>query len=460
MTARDTAHRRRRRPRHDLAPAPAGRPRAACSPAPAAASGSAGRCSAASALAILAGPVARAFASSPRRGARPLANGALRESEGKLRALVGALEEAVFLVHADGSVELLNAPPRRSPRPTPTSLGRRARIGLPVDDDGAAARRPADTPVGALVRRRHPRAARDRHGPPRPRARLARRQHAAADSRPGETTPYAVVSSCTDVTERQNLEAHLLDLADRDPLTGLWNRRRFEQDLAHQLDRCRRYGERAALVLMDIDGFKQVNDVLGHLAGDEVLCALGDALRVAAALQRPRGAAGRRRVRACCCSTSTSSEAARIAGELAGELTRRGGGACRSASRCRSASERRLLDRSHGRRQRRARDRRPRDVRAPSSRERRTRDAAPPTDAATARRQRRDVEPARPARRRQRARQLHGDALARGRHARARRRAPPRPRRGADAARSSTSRCCTTSARSPCPTPSCASPAR
>ncbi|MGH2840550.1 MAG: diguanylate cyclase, partial [Solirubrobacteraceae bacterium] len=97
-------------------------------------------------------------------------------------------------------------------------------------------------------------------------------------TRPGETAPYAVVCTCTDVTERQNLEAHLLDLADRDPLTGLWNRRRFEQDLAHQLDRCRRYDERAALVLMDIDGFKQVNDALGHLAGDEVLCALGVAL--------------------------------------------------------------------------------------------------------------------------------------------------------------------------------------
>jgi diguanylate cyclase (GGDEF)-like protein len=98
-------------------------------------------------------------------------------------------------------------------------------------------------------------------------------------TRPGETAPYAVVCSCTDVTERQNLEAHLLDLADRDPLTSLWNRRRFEQDLAYQLDRCRRYDESAALVLMDVDGFKQVNDVLGHLAGDEVLCALGEALR-------------------------------------------------------------------------------------------------------------------------------------------------------------------------------------
>jgi diguanylate cyclase (GGDEF)-like protein len=204
------------------------------------------------------------------------ANSALRESEGKLRALVGALEEAVFLMHADGSVELLNDSAKELAETTIDFVASPRTDWLPVSDDGMPLAAD-DTPVGMSFAKGT--AERRVIGVDRP---GHERIWLDISTRPlfrnGETTPYAVVTSCTDVTERQNLEAHLLDLADRDPLTGLWNRRRFEQDLALQLDRCRRYGERAALVLMDIDGFKQVNDVLGHLAGDEVLCAIGESL--------------------------------------------------------------------------------------------------------------------------------------------------------------------------------------
>jgi diguanylate cyclase (GGDEF)-like protein len=60
-------------------------------------------------------------------------------------------------------------------------------------------------------------------------------------------------------------------LADHDYLTGLLNRRRFERELATQLERCHRHGERAAVLLLDIDRFKQVNDTKGHAAGDRLL---------------------------------------------------------------------------------------------------------------------------------------------------------------------------------------------
>ena len=204
------------------------------------------------------------------------ANRALRESEGKLRALVGALEEAVFLVYADGSVELLNDSAKKLADTDADNVREPRTDFLSVSDDGV----PIDaeeTPVGVSFA--HGTAERRVVGMDRPgHDRVWLDVSTRPLFRPGETSPYAVVCSCADVTDRQNLEAHLLDLADRDPLTGLWNRRRFEQDVALQLDRCRRYGEQAGLVLMDIDGFKQVNDVLGHLAGDEVLCALGDAL--------------------------------------------------------------------------------------------------------------------------------------------------------------------------------------
>lgn len=84
-------------------------------------------------------------------------------------------------------------------------------------------------------------------------------------------TPLHFISQVQDVTERHRLEARLRELADHDHLTGLLNRRRFEEELDRQLERCARHDERAALLLMDIDRFKEVNDSGGHAAGDSLL---------------------------------------------------------------------------------------------------------------------------------------------------------------------------------------------
>ncbi len=73
---------------------------------------------------------------------------------------------------------------------------------------------------------------------------------------------------------RDELEA----LARVDPLTGLANRRQFEERLAHALGRSRRHGQAVALMYMDVDHFKQVNDSFGHAAGDEVLRVFGQRL--------------------------------------------------------------------------------------------------------------------------------------------------------------------------------------
>jgi diguanylate cyclase (GGDEF)-like protein len=64
-------------------------------------------------------------------------------------------------------------------------------------------------------------------------------------------------------------DARRLSLTDG--LTGLWNRRQFELRAAQELERSARFGERFAVVLTDLDGFKAVNDTYGHLAGDAVL---------------------------------------------------------------------------------------------------------------------------------------------------------------------------------------------
>jgi diguanylate cyclase (GGDEF)-like protein len=60
-------------------------------------------------------------------------------------------------------------------------------------------------------------------------------------------------------------------LADHDPLTRLYNRRSYMTELESELDRANRYGDSFALVLCDLDGFKQINDTEGHLAGDAAL---------------------------------------------------------------------------------------------------------------------------------------------------------------------------------------------
>lgn len=69
----------------------------------------------------------------------------------------------------------------------------------------------------------------------------------------------------------QSLQAQLTEQANRDPLTGLYNRRYLNDSLQREFDRCARDGAPLSLLLMDLDHFKQVNDRHGHSAGDAVL---------------------------------------------------------------------------------------------------------------------------------------------------------------------------------------------
>ncbi|HTH08632.1 MAG TPA: GGDEF domain-containing protein, partial [Acidovorax sp.] len=69
----------------------------------------------------------------------------------------------------------------------------------------------------------------------------------------------------------QGLIDGLCELSLKDPLTGLANRRHFRAVLEREIDRVTRSGEAALLLMLDIDHFKRVNDVHGHLAGDIVL---------------------------------------------------------------------------------------------------------------------------------------------------------------------------------------------
>lgn len=82
----------------------------------------------------------------------------------------------------------------------------------------------------------------------------------------------------TDVTERKGLEMRLTHLAYHDPLTGLSNRSLFREQLEGALGRAKRRGEHLAVIYLDLDGFKRVNDSLGHEAGDLLLVSLAKRL--------------------------------------------------------------------------------------------------------------------------------------------------------------------------------------
>lgn len=75
---------------------------------------------------------------------------------------------------------------------------------------------------------------------------------------------------------RQRLEMELRYQARHDPLTGLLNRRPFEEALARETQRAQRYGHPFALIMLDVDQFKAVNDAYGHEVGDRILEALAD----------------------------------------------------------------------------------------------------------------------------------------------------------------------------------------
>jgi diguanylate cyclase (GGDEF)-like protein len=76
----------------------------------------------------------------------------------------------------------------------------------------------------------------------------------------------------------ERVTAELGDRARRDPLTGVLNHRAFHAAVADELARARRYRGRLALVLFDLDGFKETNDRKGHQEGDRLLRAFAEAL--------------------------------------------------------------------------------------------------------------------------------------------------------------------------------------
>jgi diguanylate cyclase (GGDEF)-like protein/PAS domain S-box-containing protein len=93
----------------------------------------------------------------------------------------------------------------------------------------------------------------------------------------GEPTHY--VGVFTDISRMHHAQSHLEYLAHHDGLTGLPNRSLLYSRLRHTIERARRDSTLCAVLFIDLDGFKAVNDTLGHEAGDELLQLAGNRMR-------------------------------------------------------------------------------------------------------------------------------------------------------------------------------------
>jgi diguanylate cyclase (GGDEF)-like protein/PAS domain S-box-containing protein len=187
------------------------------------------------------------------------------------QTIVDALQEGVVVLDADGRILACN-------RATAAILGRPARelvgstpleldLGM-VREDGTDLPHEEYPSVGAMRSgapvREHVLGAHHQDG-------RLRWLSVSATPMGAETRPASVVVTFRDVTERRDYEAELHRLAEIDELTGLPNRRAFLAALGDHLASRRREDSRGALLVLDLDRFKELNDTLGHAVGDRVM---------------------------------------------------------------------------------------------------------------------------------------------------------------------------------------------
>ncbi len=248
--------------------------------------------------------------------ARREAEEAIKESEERFRTAIASISEGLIVMDTHGVVTLWNGSAERILGMTQTEMH-----GLrPVNPEFAAVREDGTKfPQGS-----YPLLASLRRGIAQQNVVMGLpRQRADGETLPGEMLwvsvnakplclpeapePYAVVATFTDITDRRRsadqitrqmiqitdyaavleqqkrqLEAaneQLEALAMNDTLTGLGNRRAFEQRMVQEMNQARRYGTPLSVLLLDVDLFKSYNDTFGHPAGDEVLRLLAVALR-------------------------------------------------------------------------------------------------------------------------------------------------------------------------------------
>jgi diguanylate cyclase (GGDEF)-like protein/PAS domain S-box-containing protein len=210
-----------------------------------------------------------------------IAEAALAESEERNRGVIHALEEGLLIYGADGRAISCNAAATRI-------------LGLPEGE--LLGRSAAEWPVRLTFEDGTPLTTEDAPSQRALRTGLPQRDAvvsvvrgdgselwASVSSHPlvreGESHPYGVVTAFSDITERRRAQEQIAFLAYHDSLTKLPNRALLDEHLALGLARARRAGTSVALLYVDLDDFKAVNDSLGHAAGDELLRRIAVRLR-------------------------------------------------------------------------------------------------------------------------------------------------------------------------------------
>jgi len=210
--------------------------------------------------------------------ARDRSERALLALADKRRGILDAAPEGLFRLDRDGSVDYANPAAARLLGRSEAELRGRQLIDVFVDGqseekvDGDSRVR-LERAFGGL----RPGSGQWEYTEPSGQRRVSLNYRLATVVEQGSVVGSVV--SLVDITDRQLLERDLRRRADRDALTGLHNRTAFERELERELGLASRYRTLCALLLLDVDSLKVVNDLHGHLAGDALLRAVALALR-------------------------------------------------------------------------------------------------------------------------------------------------------------------------------------
>jgi len=201
---------------------------------------------------------------------RKRAEEALRESEEKYRSLVEFTEDPVYLINRQKQYLFMNeAYLSRLGLPRDQIIGRRyGELHSRKEDKEFSEHIEQVFKTGRFVQYEH-RSRRD--------DRYFLRTLSPVKEPDGSIETVTVIAK--DITERKRAEEELEYMATHDSLTGLPNRTLFTDRLTMALIQARRSQKMLAVMLLDLDYFKDVNDSLGHSVGDQLLCAVGNRLR-------------------------------------------------------------------------------------------------------------------------------------------------------------------------------------